>query len=91
MTKKIGNIGKAGRSNTTGKRAVGLVALVAGSMFVSGANAQEVDAEVYVGGKARVNQATKLRTYSEEVAAASCRLSAGINTAQAEGLSLIHI
>ena len=85
MTKKIGNIGKAGRSNTTGMGAVGLVALVAGSMFVSGANAQEVDAEVYVGGKARVNQAAKLRTYSEEVAAASCRLSAGINTAQAEG------
>ncbi|MEO9514899.1 MAG: type IV pili methyl-accepting chemotaxis transducer N-terminal domain-containing protein [Paracoccaceae bacterium] len=84
MIKMTGEISKSVHLGTMGKGSVALIALVAGSFFAPSANAQEIEAEQYVGGKARVNQSAKLRTYSEEVAAASCRLSAGFNSAQAE-------
>lgn len=67
------------------------IALLASVCHVPSVSAQKIDAESYSGGKARVNQAAKLRTYSEEVASASCRLAAGIDADFAsEDLSLIQ-
>lgn len=49
-----------------------------------GVTAEAAVDEGYSGGKARVNQSAKLRVYSEEIAAASCRLAAGIDAEYAK-------
>ena len=52
---------------------------LAAMILTLGFTAEAAVDEGYSGGKARVNQSAKLRVYSEEIAAASCRLSAGID------------
>lgn len=44
------------------------------------ASAQTIDASLYNGGKARVNRSASLRTLTEAVASASCRVNGGIET-----------
>ncbi|MCK0118931.1 type IV pili methyl-accepting chemotaxis transducer N-terminal domain-containing protein [Loktanella sp. F6476L] len=61
---------------STGTRALSALslALLASAAFVPTAHAQSISEDSYSGSKARVNQSAKLRTYSEEVAAATCRV-----------------
>ncbi|MDX8347876.1 type IV pili methyl-accepting chemotaxis transducer N-terminal domain-containing protein [Cognatiyoonia sp. IB215446] len=48
------------------------------------ASAQFIDRALYDGGKARVNRSASLRSLTERVASASCRLEAGIDQATAQ-------
>ncbi|SFJ88834.1 type IV pili methyl-accepting chemotaxis transducer N-terminal domain-containing protein [Jannaschia pohangensis] len=59
---------------------LGLTVAGALSLGTTPAAAQQTDAAVYDGAKARVNRSASLRALSEAIASASCRMSAGIET-----------
>ncbi len=48
------------------------------------ANAQSIDRALYTGGKARVSRSANLRSLTEAVTSASCRVNGGIGVAQAQ-------
>lgn len=52
----------------------------AGILTAQPVAAQSIDSALYVGGKARVNRSASLRSLSEAVASASCRVNSGIGT-----------
>lgn len=58
--------------------AAGLAALMTFAVAADDVTAQVDQADTYSGGKARVNNSAKLRALTEGIAAASCRVAAGI-------------
>ena len=55
-----------------------------GVFSADAANAQSIDRELYTGGKARVSRSASLRSLTEAVTSASCRVNGGIGVAQAQ-------
>lgn len=60
--------------------AAGLAALMTFAVAADDVTAQVDQADTYSGGKARVNNSAKLRALAEGISAASCRMTAGIDT-----------
>lgn len=81
---------KSPASKMRGVSKIALVALAvmgapsAGIFTAEPAVAQRIDQSLYNGGKARVNRSASLRTLTEAVASASCRVNAGIGAESAQ-------
>ncbi len=80
---------KARLTTTACAAVMGLGALVGTATVPTTVEAQFIDRSLYDGGKARVNRSASLRTLTQSIASASCRLDAGIDaeTAAADLLS----
>jgi hypothetical protein len=81
------------KSSALKMRGVSQIALVAfavmagpSAVFISAepAEAQRIDPSLYNGGKARVNRSASLRSLTEAMASASCRVNAGIGAESAQ-------